>query len=83
MEIIPNKAFAKVIQEMSDKWSLRKIWESEEGQAAVEYAMLVGVLILFAGILTELRIADNGQTLFSALKGIYIDVTSMMALPIP
>jgi Flp pilus assembly pilin Flp len=68
---------------MSDKWSFRKILKSEEGQAAVEYAMLAGVLILTAGILTELRIADNGQTLFSALKGIYIDVTSMMALPIP
>jgi len=68
---------------MSDKWNLKKIWESEEGQAAVEYAMLVGVLIVFVGILTELRIADNGQTLFSALKSVYIDLTSMMALPIP
>jgi len=53
----------------------------ERGQASVEYALLVAlVMVSLVGIF---QLTDADQTIYHALKGVYVDLSSMLALPIP
>jgi len=53
----------------------------EKGQAAVEYALLVAlVLVTLVGIF---EITDADHTIYHALKGVNVDLSSMLALPVP
>jgi Flp pilus assembly pilin Flp len=54
---------------------------SENGQAAVEYALVLTLVIL--AVVGIFGLTDVDDTIYHALKGVYIDLSSMLALPIP
>lgn len=65
----------------TSKGHLVQPMEGQRGQALVEFVLVTSVVMV--GLLAVFELTDFPGTLYAGLKSIYLDLSSLFALPFP